>query len=203
MPELVVVLEKQIIKRLTLNSTSVTLGRHAKNVIPLPDRTISQQHARITRVRDDCFLEDLNSTNGTYVNHQSIEQHYLEDGDIIGVGKYQIIFRSTQGIESQLQRLTIHPKLLDPHYPAWLKIVDGRKTGYVIPLTKERITLGNLQSGRYLIELTPHHGYVLQALDQNNTASAPPQPLKPGEEFKIGDVTIQFCLKSPDANIHT
>ena len=115
MPELVVVLEKQIIKRLTLNSTSVTLGRHAKNVIPLPDRTISQQHARITRVRDDCFLEDLNSTNGTYVNHQSIEQHYLEDGDIIGLGKYQIIFRSTQGIESQLQRLTIHPKLLDPH----------------------------------------------------------------------------------------
>ena len=203
MPELVVVLEKQIIKRVTLNSTSVTLGRHAKNVIPLPDRTISQQHARITRVREDCFLEDLNSTNGTYVNHQSIEQHYLEDGDIIGLGKYQIIFRSTQGIESQLQRLTIHPKLLDPHYPAWLKIVDGRKTGYVIPLTKERITLGNLQSGRYLIELTSHHGYVLQTLNHNNTASAPPQPLKPDEEFKIGDVTIQFCLKSSDANTHT
>ncbi|QTR49980.1 FHA domain-containing protein [Candidatus Thiothrix anitrata] len=203
MPELVVVLEKQIIKRMTLKSTSVTLGRHAKNDITLQDRTISQQHARITQVRDDCFLEDLNSTNGTYVNHQNIEQHYLEDGDIISLGKYQIIFRSTRGIEAQLQRLTIHPKLLDPHYPAWLKIVDGRKTGYVIPLTKERITLGNQQSGRYLIELTPHQGYVLQPLTQGNTASAPAQPLKPGEEFKIGDVTLQFCLKLPNANTHT
>lgn len=200
MPELIVVLEKQIIKRQAINSTTVTIGRHANNVIALPDRTISRQHARITRMRDDCFLEDLNSTNGTYVNHQSIERHYLEDGDIIGLGKYQIIFRSTQGVESQLRRLVIHPKLLEPHHVAWLKVVGGRKTGHVIPLTTQRIVLGNAQSGRYAIELIPHHGYVLQALSPNNTPSAPPQQLKPDKTFTIGDVTMQFCLKLPDAS---
>lgn len=191
MPELVVLLEKQIIKRVAVNSTSVTFGRHSKNDLSLPDRTISQHHARLTRVRDDCFLEDLNSTNGTYVNSQAIEQHYLEDGDVISLGKYQIIFRSGQGLESQLQRLSIHPKLLDPHYLAWLKVLEGRKTGYVIPLNKDRIVLGNAQTGRFLIELTPHQGYVIQHMGKREAHT-----LTPGEEFTIGDTPFQFCLKT-------
>lgn len=97
MTQLVVMLEKQIIKRLEIKSTSIALGRHPKSDIQLPDRTISTHHARITVVRDDCFLEDLSSTNGTYVNYQQVERHLLEDGDMIGLGKYQIFFQTTHG----------------------------------------------------------------------------------------------------------
>lgn len=59
MSQLIVMLDKQILKRVAVKTTSITLGRHGKCEISLPDRTISTEHARITVVRDDCFLEDL------------------------------------------------------------------------------------------------------------------------------------------------
>ena len=113
MSQLIVMLDKQILKRVAVKTTSITLGRHGKCEISLPDRTISTEHARITVVRDDCFLEDLQSTNGTYVNQQLVDRHLLEDGDIVSMGKYQIVFRSEQGLAVQLKRLSLHPKLMD------------------------------------------------------------------------------------------
>ncbi len=198
MPELVVLLDKQIIKRFTIKGTTISVGRHAKSDIALPDRTISLHHARITVVRDDCFLEDLDSTNGTYVNRHLVEQHYLEDGDVIALGKYQIIFRTNQGVESQLHRLSIHPKLLESHYQAWLKVLDGRKTGYLIPITDERISLGNLKDGRFVIERNSSGDYILQTLGKDTPLTS--RKLVPGEELRLGDALLQFCLKPTDAN---
>lgn len=64
------------------------------------------------------------STNGTYVNQQLIDRHLLEDGDI---AQHQTVFRSEQGLAVQLKRLSLHPKLMDTGYPAWLQIMDGSK----------------------------------------------------------------------------
>ncbi|MDD5394096.1 MAG: FHA domain-containing protein [Thiothrix sp.] len=201
MPELVVLLDKQIIKRIAIKGTSVTLGRHPKCDVALPDRTISLHHARITMVRDDCFLEDLDSTNGTYVNRLSVEQHYLEDGDSIDLGKYRVVFRSEQKVDSQLQRLSIHPKLMEPTFPAWLKVLDGRKSGYIIPLIQERVVLGNQQTRQILIERSTLGEYIIR--EAGKEAARTSRKLIPGEELRVEDVLFQFCLKNPDANNHT
>lgn len=197
MSQLIVMLDKQILRRVPVKGTNITFGRHGKSDIALPDRTISNNHARITVVREDCFLEDLQSTNGTYVNQQLVDRYLLEDGDIIGLGKYQIIFRSDQGLESQLKRLSIHPKLMDSGHPVWLQVMNGRKSGYIIPLKGERVVLGNLTTGQILIEPAPQGQYIKRHVGMNSHTT---QTLRHGDEIRVEDVTFQFCLKNQYAN---
>ena len=201
MNQLIVMLDKQILKRVVVKTTSITVGRHGKSDITLPDRTISTHHARITVLRDDCFLEDLHSTNGTYVNQQLIDRHLMEDGDIIGLGKYHIVYRSEQGLSIQLKRLSLHPKLMDVRYKAWLQVMDGSKTGYIIPLTGERVTLGNQTTGQILIEPTPQGQYIKRENGAMNNYRT--QTLSPNDTFKVEGTTFQFCLKEQYANSTT
>ncbi len=192
MTQLVVMLEKQIIKRLEIKGTTITLGRHPKSDIHLPDRTISTHHAHIKVVRDDCFLEDLNSTNGTYVNHQPVERYLLEDGDVIGLGKYHIFFQTTHGVESQIRRISVHPRLLDKQCNAWLKVLNGRKAGHYIPLQQSKIVLGNDDIGFLQVEYTSN-GYIAHetAPQQQRTV----RNLHPGDELHIGEVDLQFIVR--------
>jgi pSer/pThr/pTyr-binding forkhead associated (FHA) protein len=198
MSQLIVMLDKQILKRIAVKTTSITLGRHGKCDIALPDRTISTNHARITVLRDDCFLEDLQSTNGTYVNQHMIDRHLLEDGDVIGLGKYQIVFRSEQGLAVQLKRLSLHPKLMDAGYKAWLQVMDGSKSGYIIPFKEERLVLGNQTTGQIIIERSAQGQYIKRETGTMNNHRT--QTLTPGDAFKVENVTFQFYLKEQDAN---
>lgn len=197
MNQLIVMLDKQILRRFPVKATSVTFGRSSKSDIALPDRTISNHHARITVVREDCFLEDLESTNGTYVNQLLVDRHLLEDGDVIGLGKYQVVFRTELGLESQLKRLSLHPKLMDSTHTVWLQVLDGRKAGYIIPLLQERVVLGNLTTGQLLIEPDSQGQYIMRHVGMNAHAN---RTLAPGDEIRVEDVTFQFCRKAPNAD---
>lgn len=201
MTQLVIMLDKQITKRISLTGVSITLGRHPKCGVVLPDRTISAQHARITMVREDCFLEDLDSTNGTYVNQQHIDRHLLEDQDVISLGKYRVVFLAdpTHGAESQIRRLSVHPKLMEPHAPAWLRVLDGRKAGYLIPLQSQKTRLGNQQLGKMLIERSAHGEYLLyQGGGGDHPSRQVPRKLMPGDQVQFADVNLQFCVKQLD-----
>ncbi len=68
----------------------MTIGRKAENDIPIDNLAISGQHALILSVLDDSFIEDLGSTNGTYVNGKLIKKQALKHGDIIGIGKHEL-----------------------------------------------------------------------------------------------------------------
>ncbi|OQX09183.1 MAG: hypothetical protein BWK73_23435 [Thiothrix lacustris] len=197
MSELIVMFDKQILKRLAVKKTSITFGRHGKSDIALPDRTISTNHARITVVRDDCFLEDLHSTNGTYVNQQQIDRHLLTDGDIIGLGKYQVVFRSDQGLAVQLKRLSIHPKLMDSNYTAWLQVLDGSKSGYIIPLLGDRLVLGNQTTGQIVIESASQGQYIMRETGTMNNHRS--RTLSAGDTLRVEETSLQFCLKEHDA----
>lgn len=198
MTQLVVMLEKQIIKRLTVKSTNITFGRSNKCEVTLPDRTISNNHARITVVRDDCFLEDLGSTNGTYVNQQSVESHLLEDGDVISLGKYQVLFQADLTLEQQIRRSSIHPKLKDTNLKSWLEILNGKRSGYIIPLRHTRAVLGNRQTGQVFIEPNPDGSYIMQ--ESGATDTAPRRVLTPGMELRVESVAFRYCMQEPDAS---
>ncbi|HRJ53943.1 MAG TPA: FHA domain-containing protein [Candidatus Thiothrix moscowensis] len=196
MSQLVVILEKQVIKRVPIKGTSLTFGRNNHCEISLPDRTISNRHARITVVRDDCFLEDLDSTNGTYVNQQLVDRHLLEDGDTIGLGKYHIQFESDQSVDSQIRRLSVHPKLMDATYQYWLQILNGKRSGYIIPLQQERVVLGNRRNGQILIEPNAAGLYSMQEIGMSNSRLT--RTLIPGEELRVEDISFRFCLQDPN-----
>ena len=79
----------------TLHQGVTTLGRASDNMIQLPDPAISSHHARIVTIFDTAYVEDLGSTNGTHLNGRKVQRHPLHHGDILLLGKIQLVFVNT------------------------------------------------------------------------------------------------------------
>ena len=92
MPKLIVSIDGVVIKDVTLAKDRTTLGRRPYNDIVVDNLAISGEHAVLHMIGGDVYLEDLNSTNGTYVNGRAIKKQALEQNDVIEVGKYKIRF---------------------------------------------------------------------------------------------------------------
>ena len=86
-----------VMQSLALHKERVTLGRRSHNDIVLDMRAVSAEHAAIVTILQNSFVEDLDSTNSTQVNGQVIRKHYLQNGDVISIGKYEITF-SSEGV---------------------------------------------------------------------------------------------------------
>ncbi len=76
-----------------LVNETTTIGRKPGNDIQIDNLSVSGRHAQIITILEDSFLEDLGSTNGTYVNAKLVKKHALENGDNITLGKYQINYQ--------------------------------------------------------------------------------------------------------------
>jgi pSer/pThr/pTyr-binding forkhead associated (FHA) protein len=90
MAKLVLSLNGVVQREYQLNKERMTVGRKPDNDIQIDNLAVSGKHALIITILDDSFLEDLGSTNGTYVNGKLIKKHALRDGDVIGVGKHEL-----------------------------------------------------------------------------------------------------------------
>lgn len=75
---------------LQLDKETMTIGRKADNDVHLDNLAVSGHHAKILTILNDSFIEDLDSTNGTYLNGSLIQKNALSDGDVIKVGKHEI-----------------------------------------------------------------------------------------------------------------
>lgn len=90
MAKIIVTLNDSVLGEYPLDRECLTIGRKPDNDIQIDNLAISGHHAQIITILNDSFLEDLNSTNGTYVNSKPIKKHALRDGDIITIGKHQL-----------------------------------------------------------------------------------------------------------------
>jgi pSer/pThr/pTyr-binding forkhead associated (FHA) protein len=79
-------------REILLNRERIRIGRRPDNDIPLPFAAVSGEHAAIVTILADSFLEDLGSTNGTFVNGKPITKHFLRDRDRIDVGRENFIY---------------------------------------------------------------------------------------------------------------
>ncbi len=73
-----------------LEKERISIGRKPDNDIQIDNLAVSGKHALIITILDDSFLEDLGSTNGTYVNGKLVKKHALRNGDVIGLGKHEL-----------------------------------------------------------------------------------------------------------------
>ena len=94
MSKLILSIDGSILKEIPLTKERTTIGRKPHNDIQIDNLAISGEHAVIITIYNDSFLEDLNSTNGTFVNNQSIKKHFLQTGDVITLGKYSLKYVS-------------------------------------------------------------------------------------------------------------
>jgi pSer/pThr/pTyr-binding forkhead associated (FHA) protein len=88
MSKLLVYLEGELVGEHLLDHERIMIGRKPNNDLQLPHSAVSGSHAMVITIRDDSFLEDLNSTNGTKVNGKSIKKCLLQDGDEIKIAKH-------------------------------------------------------------------------------------------------------------------
>lgn len=82
------------VSEIDLKRGTLTVGRDADNNIPVPDTAVSGHHAKIVTLFDACYIQDLDSTNGTFVNGKRVQEHTLRNGDVITLGNHQILFES-------------------------------------------------------------------------------------------------------------
>ncbi len=92
MPKMIVSIDGVVIKEVQLTKDRTTLGRRPYNDVVIDNLAISGEHAVFQMSGSDVFIEDLNSTNGTYVNGKAAKKQQLHNGDTIEVGKYKIKF---------------------------------------------------------------------------------------------------------------
>ncbi|MRR49762.1 MAG: FHA domain-containing protein [Rhodocyclaceae bacterium] len=90
MAKLILSMDGLVLKEIPLNKERMTIGRKPHNDIQIDNLAISGEHAVIVTILNDSFLEDLNSTNGTYVNGQSVKKHFLQNSDVVELGKYRL-----------------------------------------------------------------------------------------------------------------
>ena len=83
MAKLMITMDGQLLSEFELDKERITIGRKPHNDIPIDNLAISGEHAAITTILNDAFVEDLGSTNGTLVNSQPITKHALHHGDEI------------------------------------------------------------------------------------------------------------------------
>ncbi len=200
MAKLQILFHGDVIDEIDITKDTMTIGRKSDCDIHLDNLAVSGHHARIVTVMNDSFIEDTNSTNGTYLNGTLIKKQPLSNNDIIKVGKHDIKFINDNASGSFEHTMIINPasdglqetkgsaainqsvnKLAAEiassgstgnQQKARIKITSGANSGKELPLTKVLTTLG--KPGVQVAAITRRPtGYFLIHIDGGDNSNRP------------------------------
>lgn len=168
----------------SLDKEVMTIGRKEDNDIRIENLAVSGHHAKLLTIFDDSFLEDLNSTNGTFVNGKNIDKHALKNGDIVTIGKHElryINFNAKPETEADFEKTVFigANSLKEPSKStstprngisgrlksAKLQLLNGKSAGKELFLEKESVRLGKPGLQVVLINRRPD-GHFIVSLEQ-------------------------------------
>ena len=92
MAKLVLSLNGETLREYPLDQETMMIGRMDDSDIQIDNLAVSSRHAKIMTILNDSFLEDLDSTNGTFINGIRIKKHALQDGEVITIGKHELTY---------------------------------------------------------------------------------------------------------------
>ena len=167
MGKLVVSLDGVVIKEVQITKDKTTLGRRPYNDIVIDNLAVSGEHAVLQMVGADVFIEDLNSTNGTYINGKAIKKQLLAHNDTVEIGKYKIKYLVDESGDYE-KTMIMRPGGAVPPFaptqnpmqsgqpaygaaaahtgqaltPASIKVLNGAAAGREVTLTKVVTTVG-------------------------------------------------------------
>ncbi|MBI5272187.1 MAG: FHA domain-containing protein [Burkholderiales bacterium] len=207
MGKLVVSLDNVVIKEVPITKDRTTLGRRPYNDIVIDNLAVSGEHAVMLAVGNDVFIEDLNSTNGTYINGKAVKKQLMQHNDTVEIGKYRIKYlidevpdyEKTMVLRpgTQPTQAAISPP---PHalIPASIKVLNGGAAGREVLLTKAVTTVGKPGVQVASIAKRPT-GYVLSHVEGVSHPSVNGQPvgegvvaLKNGDIIDLAGTQMQF-----------
>lgn len=94
--KLILSMDGAVLKEYILGKERMTIGRKPHNDIVIDNLAVSGEHAAILTILNDSFLEDLDSTNGVMVNGAQIKKHFLQNNDVVEIGKYKLKYMGDQ-----------------------------------------------------------------------------------------------------------
>jgi pSer/pThr/pTyr-binding forkhead associated (FHA) protein len=207
MPKMIVSIDGVVIKEVQLTKDRTTLGRRPYNDIVIDNLAVSGEHAVLQMSGADVFLEDLNSTNGTYVNGKAIKKQQLQGGDTVEIGKYKIKFIhdgvAAGGSEKATVINTSQPAELaidtaPPVGNAAIKVMSGAASGREVPLVKVVTTIGKPGVTVAAITRRPH-GYVIALVEGTTKPTVNGSPvgndaihLRHGDLIELAGTQMQF-----------
>ena len=182
MPRLILSMDGLVLKEMVLEKERTTIGRKPHNDIQIDNLAISGDHAAIVTILNDAFLEDMNSTNGTYVNGQPVKKHVLQSNDVIELGKYRLKFIADSSAVASEQDEAMSfaqtsgagddiPATPEPQTAGsssapptaalgMIQILSGTHAGRTLELSKSLTTLGKPGFQVAVITRRPH-GYFI------------------------------------------
>jgi type II secretory pathway predicted ATPase ExeA len=92
MARLLVASDGRTVQEVTLHIGRLIVGRTPDNDLQIDSRFISRHHCQVITTAHSCVIEDLNSTNGIYVKSNRVRRHHLNDGDVVLIGKHELIY---------------------------------------------------------------------------------------------------------------
>jgi hypothetical protein len=192
--KLIIARDAQVLQEVELSKERMTIGRHPDNDIVIAHRAVSGRHAAITNGAHGTFLEDLGSTNGTFVNGERVVRQQLVDRDRVIVAKFQIEF-----VAGPPRPQAALPAAA-PLPIARIEVLSGANVGRTLALTKPLTTLGS--PGVVVVVISRQStGYFIAHIEG---AAAPllngaavgkdPQPLADGDAIVLADTAMGFSL---------
>ena len=197
MPKMIVSIDGVVIKEVQLTKDRTTLGRRPYNDIVIDNLAVSGEHAVLQLTGNEVYLEDLNSTNGTYVNGKAVKKQLLQNNDTVEIGKYKIKFINEAPGATFEKTMIMKPGMVapvanKPAVPAGaagaatapaagaaaaaadlagvnasIKVLSGAAAGREVPLVKVVTTIG--KPGVAVAAITKRaHGFVVAHVEGSN-----------------------------------
>ena len=213
MPKMIVSIDGVVIKEVQLTKDRTTLGRRPYNDIVIDNLAVSGEHAVMQMSGNDVHLEDLNSTNGTYINGKAVKKQLLQNNDTVEIGKYKIKYINEAAAAGFEKTMIIKagsvgtgatvvpaapvpvaaPAAMAPNensggQNAAIKVLSGAAAGREVALIKVVTTIGKPGVAVAAITKRPH-GFVVAHVEGANKPTLNGAPI--GAEpvtLKNGDV---------------
>ncbi|HEX6018926.1 MAG TPA: FHA domain-containing protein [Burkholderiaceae bacterium] len=222
MGKLVVSLDGVVIKEVQIIKDKTTLGRRPYNDIVIDNLAVSGEHAVLQMVGQDVFIEDLNSTNGTYINGKAVKKQLLAHNDTVEIGKYKIKYLVEEGGDYEktmiMRQGAAAGAAAAPAFsqtsgmgansgfgtlgasanPASIKVLNGAAAGREVALTKVVTTVG--KPGVQVASITKRPGgYVIAHVEGSHRPAINGTPLtgdsvhlKNGDVIELAGTQMQF-----------
>ncbi len=206
MPQLIASVEGVEVKHVYLAKDRTTLGRHPDNDIVLSNPAVSAHHCVFElRGLADVFVEDLGSTNGTFVNNRRVKRQQLHDEDVVAISSFRIRYLTATDDSgfgaTAAMALGPSPHLPPPAHASW-RVLTGTSAGLEVPVNKAVSTFG--KPGVALIAVSHRRtGYYAAHLDGEQVPLLNGRPLghdpvllADHDVLELAGTRMQFVLAS-------
>ena len=212
MPKMIVSIDGVVIKEVQLTKDRTSLGRRPYNDVVIDNLAVSGEHAVLQMSGHEVYLEDLNSTNGTYVNGKAVKKQLLQNSDTVEIGKYKIKYvseaspaefdKTGAGKPAAAAFVAPPPGVAEVAAPlagdATIRLMSGAAAGREVALVKVVTTIGKPGIAVAAITRKPQ-GFVVAHVEGSSVPllnGAPvgtePVMLKNGDLLELAGTRMQF-----------